>query len=164
MRVITSPEPHEFTDDKGRDINIFLAGSIEQGTAEEWQNHVIQSFTDLSCTIYNPRRAQWDASWVQSIANPQFKEQVIWELTAIDNVDLVLFYFDPNTKAPISLLELGRVSQHTNKEVFVCCPEPFYRKGNVDIVCELLRITTYPKLQYMVDAARMYVDTLQKAW
>jgi len=43
-------------------------------------------------------------------------------------------YFDPNTKSPISLLELGL---HANSgKMIVCCPKGFWRKGNVDIVCE----------------------------
>ena len=42
------------------------------------------------------------------------------------------YYFSPETKAPISLLELGAFK---DKECIVCCPEGFYRKGNVDIFC-----------------------------
>ncbi len=43
-------------------------------------------------------------------------------------------YFDPNTKSPISLLELGLYA--ASDKLTVCCPEGFWRKGNVDIVCE----------------------------
>jgi hypothetical protein len=43
-------------------------------------------------------------------------------------------YFDPNTLSPISLLELGLHAK--SGKLIVCCPEGFYRKGNVDIVCQ----------------------------
>jgi hypothetical protein len=43
-------------------------------------------------------------------------------------------YFDPNTKSPISLLELGLFAQ--SKKLIVCCPRGFWRKGNVDITCD----------------------------
>ncbi len=43
-------------------------------------------------------------------------------------------YFDPDGKAPISLLELGLHAR--GGKMVVCCPEGFWRKGNVEIVCE----------------------------
>jgi hypothetical protein len=42
-------------------------------------------------------------------------------------------YFSPETQSPISLLELGRYAGR--KEMIVCCPKGFWRKGNVDILC-----------------------------
>jgi len=62
--------------------------------------------------------------------NPQFNQQVNWELACLEKADLVIMYFGPDSKSPISLLELGLF-----KDKIVCyCPEEFYRKGNVDIV------------------------------
>lgn len=114
--------------------SLFLAGSIEQGTADEWQSYVIHQLQDTDWTILNPRRLNWDASWEQSIDNPFFCEQVEWELTALEYASMVLMYFAPNTLSPISLLELGRLSGHTANHVTVVCPTGFWRKGNVDIV------------------------------
>lgn len=115
-------------------IRLFLAGSIEMGTAEKWQDKVVASLKDKNVVIFNPRRDDWDSSWVQSIDNPQFKEQVEWELDYLERANVVLFYFDPNTKSPITLLELGLVDK--NKPVVVCCPKGFWRRGNVEIVCK----------------------------
>jgi hypothetical protein len=50
-------------------------------------------------------------------------------------------YFDPNTKSPISLLELGLFA--SSKKLIVCCPDGFWRKGNVRIVCELYNIPLF---------------------
>ena len=47
-------------------------------------------------------------------------------------------YFDPKTKSPISLLELGLFSR--SDKLMVICPDGFWRKGNVDIVCEKYNI------------------------
>jgi hypothetical protein len=52
----------------------------------------------------------------------------------MENADLIALYFDPKTKSPISLLELGLFAN--SKKLVVCCPEGFWRKGNVDVVCE----------------------------
>lgn len=119
---------------------VFLAGSIEMGVAERWQDKVIELFraeTETGIVLLNPRRKDWDNSWEQSIDNEIFREQVEWELDAILSADAVLFYFDPKTKSPISLLELGLVAARSHYHtIIVVCPEGFYRKGNVDIICE----------------------------
>lgn len=130
MRVIKAPEDFSHSEDG---YTVFLAGSIEMGTAEDWQYKLVKQFEDSNITFLNPRRDDWDSSWTQSIDNPQFSEQVTWELSGIENSDLVVFVFDPSTKSPITLLELGLVAG-MGKEAVVFCPEPFWRKGNVDIV------------------------------
>jgi hypothetical protein len=118
--------------------SIFLAGSIEQDKAEPWQEYIIQRFDNINVTILNPRRKSWDNSWSEDISNPMFYEQVSWELEAQEKAAIIAMYFDPKTKSPISLLELGLFA-HTGKLV-VCCPSGFWKKGNVDIVCERYKI------------------------
>ena len=43
-------------------IPIFLAGSIEMGVAEDWQSYVAKRMEQFDCTIFNPRRTEWDSS------------------------------------------------------------------------------------------------------
>jgi hypothetical protein len=119
-------------------ITVFLAGSIEMGKAIEWQKNVIEQLKDEPIIFLNPRRDDWDSSWEQKKTNPQFKEQVTWEIMGLEAADVILMYFDPNTKSPISLLELGIHAK--SDKLIVLCPEPFWRKGNVDIVCDLYDI------------------------
>jgi hypothetical protein len=126
--------------------SLFLAGSIEQGGAIDWQKQIENICLEkkLSITIYNPRRDAWDSSWIQSIDNPQFAEQVNWEMDALNMSEKIFMYFDPKTKSPISLLELG-LHASSNKLVVVC-PDGFWRKGNVDIVCKRYNIPLYTDL------------------
>jgi hypothetical protein len=128
--------------------SVFLAGSIEMGAAVNWQQRVEMALADTDIIIYNPRRDDWDTSWVQSIDNPQFREQVEWELDAQHAASVIAMYIDPATKAPISLLELGLFGP-TGKMI-VCCPEGFWRKGNVDIVCRRYGIQQVPTLDDLV--------------
>ena len=121
-----------------RRTSIFLAGSIEMGAAENWQVKVEDAFYNFSIDIYNPRRDDWDSSWEQTIDNPDFFGQVTWELDALDVADFILMYFDPATKSPISLMELGLYA--STKKLIVVCPDGFWRKGNVDIVCQRYNI------------------------
>jgi hypothetical protein len=131
--------------------SIFLAGSIEMGTAENWQAKIEQSLPD-TLTILNPRRDNWDSSWTQIKSNPQFREQVEWELEGLERSDLVAMYFDPNTKSPISMLELGMFSG----KAVVCCPEGFWRKGNVDIFCERYDIPQDDTLEDLIQTIYRY--------
>ena len=57
---------------------VFLAGSIEMGEAEHWQITAAHQLNDAGLDVLDPRRLDWDDSWVQSINNKQFREQVKW--------------------------------------------------------------------------------------
>ncbi|MCB0034797.1 MAG: nucleoside 2-deoxyribosyltransferase domain-containing protein [Anaerolineales bacterium] len=132
---------------------VFLAGSIEMGTAEDWQTRVtsaLQTIPDL--TILNPRRDEWDGSWEQTIANPVFREQVEWELDAQDLATLIVMYFSPATKAPITLLELGLFA--ASDKLIVCCPDGYWRKGNVEVVCDRYEIPLVDTLDELIAAVR----------
>lgn len=128
--------------------NIFLAGSIEMGKAENWQDKIKELLKNKRIQLLNPRRDDWDSSWVQSKDNPQFREQVEWELEAQEKVDIIIMYFDPQTKSPISLLELGLFAK--SGKMIVVCPEGFWRKGNVDIVCERYGVKQVKSLEEAV--------------
>lgn len=157
MKIIKPPHP--ITERNYRKISIFLAGSIEMGVAIDWQQSVIDRFyTEFpNVNIFNPRREEWDSSWVQSISNPQFYQQVNWELNALEKSEIIYLYFAPDTKSPISLLELGLFA-HTGKMV-VCCPEGFWRKGNVDIVCDRYNIPVFSDFEESLDFLKNFSIT-----
>lgn len=129
-RVLKPPAPLDLGDGER---SVFLAGSIDMGQAEDWQAEVASALDDLDVAFLNPRRDAWDASWEQSIHNASFREQVEWELDGLERASVVAMYLAPATRAPISLLELGLFAR-TSKLV-VCCPEGFWRRGNVEVVC-----------------------------
>lgn len=128
--------------------SVFLAGSIEMGNAEDWQNELAKQFEKNGWDVLNPRRDEWDSSWKQEFENPQFYQQVTWELNALEHADLIVMYFDPKTKSPISLLELGLYAR--SGKLMVVCPEGFWRKGNVDIVCQYYKIPLYDDIKLLL--------------
>ena len=127
-------------------ITVFLAGSIEMGTASPWQQELVKQFP-IGINFLNPLRDNWDSSWVQELNCPNFYEQVTWELDMLDRADIIPVYFDPNTKSPITLLELGLhafdVDYAGRPKLIVCCPDGYWRKGNVDIVCQRYGIPVF---------------------
>ena len=132
---------------------IFLAGSIIG--AEDWQVGVGKILEDYRVTVYNPRRDDWDNTWVIEEENPEFNYQVNWEMEKLvlcADSGMIFMYFDPESKSPITLLELGRF--YNAKTMIVCCPDGFWRKGNVDIFCNLNSIPLYNNLEKAVGALR----------
>ncbi len=149
--MIEIQAPHSYAQTAGQ-TRIFLGGSIEMGTASDWQKTVVAALgTHKNVVLLNPRRSDWDSSWKQTIDHPQFRQQVEWELQALDDADIKVFYFDPATKAPITLMELGIHATSAPDKVIVCCPEGFWRKGNVDIVCARYGVAQANDLDELID-------------
>lgn len=139
----------------GKYLSVFLGGSIEMGSAENWQKMVEDALVDLPIILYNPRRDDWNASWEQRADNPPFREQVEWELNALEQASIIILYFQPGTKSPISLLELGLFA--SSNKLVVLCPDGFWRKGNVDIVCERYNVVQFENWRDVLDWVRNYV-------
>lgn len=136
--------------------SVFLAGSIEMGNTENWQSELSDKLYRHNYNVFNPRRSDWDSSWKQDFTNPYFSQQVNWELDALEKSDYIIMYFDPNNKSPISLLELGLFA-HTGK-LMVICPDGFWRKGNVDIVCNRYNIPMFKNF----DQLKNYILLINK--
>lgn len=151
MNVIKPPHRIEITNP-----SIFLAGSIELDKAQKWQDYITEQLADFPVTLLNPRRDSWDASWPQDINFGPFKEQVEWELEGLEIADLIIVYFDPATKSPISLLELGLHAR--SGKIVVCCPSGFWRKGNVDIVCRRYGIPQVETIDALIPYIKSKLD------
>lgn len=121
-------------------------------TAENWQERVINELKGHDVVLFNPRRDDWDNTIEQSASDPRFSEQVNWELDALNAASLIIMYFDPNTKSPISLLELGLYASKGN--MLVCCPTGFWRKGNVEIVCSRYKIPFCDNLDNLISKVK----------
>lgn len=154
-------KPTSNLSEAGNRFTVFIAGSIEMGKAENWQVKIEKelSMFDNVCLL-NPRRDDWDSTWKQEITNPQFNQQVNWELNALEKADLIVFYFSPETKSPITLLELGLFAR--SGKLVICCPNGFWRKGNIDIVCEKYNVPQVNSIEELVDHARFVISTTTK--
>jgi hypothetical protein len=148
-RVLKPPAPLDLAPGER---SVFLAGSIEMGAAGPWQAAVERALAADLVTVLNPRRDEWDATWEQSIRNPQFRGQVEWELDAQERATVIAMYFDPETKAPVTLLELGLFAR-TGK-VVVGCPPGFWRRGNVEVVCARFGLPLVETLDALVPLVR----------
>lgn len=145
VTVIKSPAALPAEDKR---LKIFLGGSIDMGNAEDWQAKVTKELSEKNIILFNPRRDDWNKDWKPVSTEPNFRKQVEWELEALEKSDLIIMYFTPKSQSPISLLELGLYAR-TNK-LLVVCPEGYWRKGNVDIVCEKYKVKQYESIDMLI--------------
>jgi hypothetical protein len=114
--------------------SVILYGSISPTTL--WQDHLTAALSDLPITTINPICTAWDSTWVEDTTDPRFVAQVEWEMDHGKLADVIVIYFVPGTQASISLLELGMyAAMYGGEKVVVCCPEGFWKRGNVRVVC-----------------------------
>jgi len=116
--------------------SVFLAGTIEMGTARDWQQELSDALIPYPITIYNPRRNEWDASWNNhgDHISPQLRQQINWELRHLEDADLIAMWLEGNSKSPITLLELGIHSRHP--KIVIGCPPEYYRAANVYVTAD----------------------------
>jgi Nucleoside 2-deoxyribosyltransferase like len=148
-RIYRAPENTEDIDSAVK--TIFLAGSIEMDKAIDWQKQCEEELKE-KYIIFNPRRTSWDSSWKQTIDNPQFLEQVNWELDCLEKADIVIMFFANNTMSPISLLEFGLYAKSNKMKVVV--EKDFWRKGNIDIVCKKYDIEQFEMLEELISSLK----------
>ena len=131
--------------------SIFLAGTTSKVDPQDWREELSASLSDAPVTIYNPYRSDWDGSWREDINFAPYRQQVEWELEKQDQADIVVVFFHPATQAPISLLELGICARVPGKAIVVC-PEGYWKRGNVQIVCNKFGVETVDTISGLKEA------------
>lgn len=138
MTVINAPIKYNV--DKAS-YKVFLAGTIDNGSSDNWQDEVIQSLQKLddcdNVTIFNPRRDKW----ITDASDKEQRDQITWELERLEESDLIVMNILPDSKSPISLMEIGLYAH--SKKIIVICPPEFYRFNNVYMVCTKYKIPLY---------------------
>lgn len=113
---------------------VFLAGSITG--AVDWQQEAKEMLSPYF-NVFNPRRANY----------PHFdpakeREQILWEHDHLELAPIIVFYFAPETLAPITLYELGKIlatlPYKPYKKAYIAIHPDYKRKNDVIIQTELL--------------------------
>jgi Nucleoside 2-deoxyribosyltransferase like len=164
MNIITAPQ--DFSAISKDRHEVFLAWSIEMGRALDWQWEMIESLQDYIDTgrlrTYNPRRPDWDTSWSQDDAHPELKKQIQWELRALKRADTIIFYFDPNTLSPITLLEFGKYVD--SGKCIIYCPRWFWRRANILVTAEESWALVVETIQDIVKQTILRITTERYIW
>ena len=149
--------PNDFVHDEKYPKSVFLAGYIGRDHPT-WQESLIESLKDLPITVLNPYRSDWN--WPEDIENKDFSQQTNWELDMMKRADVIAMCFspDPEVLAPISLLELG-LHAATGKMVVVC-PKGYWKRGNVQVVCQRFGIEVLDSVQELEEGVRKRLESL----
>jgi hypothetical protein len=150
-RIIVAPERFKSQGEK----TVFLSGCIEQGPIT-WQVKLSNALASLPITIINPHRSDWDPTWVEHISNLPFREQVMWEQEMMEAADVIAIYFSPDSKAPITLLEFGLFAK--SGKVVVACPNGYWKRGHVQVVCQLHEIELLESLEELQRAVEQKLE------
>ena len=143
-------------------LSIFLGGTIDMGEVDNWQQQMVEKLSNYQGIIFNPRRDDWQPDLPKNTANTIFKEQVEWELDHLQQSDMILLYFYPNTYSPITLLELGLYA--ASGKLVVCCNEEFWRSGNVQIVCERYGVPVFKTEYELLEYIRSKLEVKDIGW
>ncbi len=126
--------PNEiYTNENINNVKLFLAGGISN--VPDWHSIVIDRLKEYeNFTIYNPRRSFFDINNKNLL-----EEQVIWEYNHLESADIISFWFAKETLNPITLYELGKWANSTNKEIVIGIENEYLRKEDVIIQTKLAR-------------------------
>jgi hypothetical protein len=148
IRIDNVIHPHEYEPSDLRGwTTVFLAGTIDNGDSEDWQQTVAGKLAgrDRRYLLYNPRQEDWHPE-----REGEMEYQVNWELEHMEKADHILMVFLPGSQSPITLLELG-LHARSGKLLVVCTPG-FYRYDNVRITCERYGVPVFDSLDDAVEA------------
>ena len=156
ITVVKSPTIHVPTVGQK---TVFLGGTIDMGKSLDWQTLLItllKKQVKKDTVIYNPHRDHWDATWKQEPGDNPFTEQVNWEMDYLASSDINVFYYAPNSKSPITLLEMGWSVSRPQQKKIVFCRDNYSRHGNVKIFCDRANIAVFENYEEFVnELARM---------
>lgn len=155
--MIYQPKDKLFYD--ARRVSVFLAGTIDNGNSSNWQLKACELLEPLDVNIYNPRNDEWDSTMEPIMENPAFAKQVQWEMDAMNVSDIILMNFLPNSKSPITLLELGLFAD--SGKIVLVCPDGYYRKGNVDYVADINAIPIYKTMANAMEYMQFRVNQIK---
>ena len=148
VRIDNVIHPHEYEPSDLRGwTTVFLAGTIDNGASEDWQQTVAGKLAgrDRQYLLYNPRQEDWHPE-----REGEMEYQVNWELEHMEKADHILMVFLPGSQSPITLLELG-LHARSGKLLVVCTPG-FYRYDNVRITCERYGVPVFESLGEAIQA------------
>jgi hypothetical protein len=128
---------------------LFLAGGITN--VPDWQSTVVDALNQYeNLTIYNPRR--------KDFFNAKEEEQIVWEFTHLNKSDILLFWFAKETVCPITLYELGKWVNSTNKTAIIGIDPEYTRKKDIIIQTKLAR----PDIDYFCETIEDLIFETEK--
>lgn len=154
-------EDHIYDLPTGKNVSVYLAGSIEMDSAPKWQRAFTEQLQDLPVTVLSPRRKRFEKWDDQTKNNSALMRHIEWEWNCMKRCNLIAMYLHPGTMSRISLMELGHFSQDGKQhKILVCCPPGFDRQANVQFICKAEGVTLYENVEVFLKEIRAKLKML----
>ena len=124
--IITSEQ--KLPEKNSHEKYVFLAGSIDNRYFGNWRKETVKKL-ETKANVFDPTNMKHDR-----LNDAEMKSHIIWELDALAIADKILLNFLPDSKSPISLVELGLYV--ASNKLIVVCPKEFYKSRYVFALCE----------------------------
>ena len=107
---------------------VFLAGSIDLELEGNWRNEIVEELKD-DYHFFDPTRKEHN-----QMGNFEMQDHIKWELDALNMSNKILLNFLPDSKSPVSLIELGLYMM--SSKLIVVCPKSFYKRRYIKTLCQ----------------------------
>jgi hypothetical protein len=155
IQFVTSPEEVKIK----YPIKLFLAGDISG--CPDWQNEIMERLFndsedkthDYLCNVivFNPRREHFPIH-----IKEESERQIVWEFNRLKEADIIAFWFSRGSLNPISLYELGKWGNSSNKSIIVGIDDEYERKFDVEVQTRLAR----PEVKIVYNLRDFYYNIL----
>ena len=133
--------------------SVFLSGSMDLRESVPWRSRFADELEGF--LIFDPTQIDFDDTWGTRFADQRFRGLVEWEVRAMLLSNLVAVNFCEHLQSPITLFELGLMATRgPDRRVAVHCPERFWKKGRVEIVCAMFGIYQAASLEDLIEWTR----------
>lgn len=123
---------------------VFLAGSIDLNLDGNWRQEVTDQVGDKVHFI-DPTISGHDA-----MDDLQMENHINWELDMLNLADKVFLNFLPESKSPISLIELGMYAR--TSKLIVVCPNAFFKSRYIKTLCKKYKIPLFTTVDTAIRA------------
>lgn len=141
-----------------KNIKLFLAGGV---SCYDWQSIIMEKLFDDSesknhdylCNVivFNPRRQKFSKDIKEEI-----EKQSIWRYNKLKESDIIAFWFSKGSLSPVSLYELGKWGNSTNKSIIIGIEEEYEKRNDIEIQTKLSR----PDIKIVYDLNDFYYNII----
>ena len=117
---------------------VYFSGAM---TGEDWQSKFTTKLEDLRVDVFCPR---YPSSHTVPAPDGLFE----WEIDHMSIANVIAFNFISNEDCSSALIALGMYAR--TDRIIVCCDDEFYKKGDIDALCDREDIPQVDSLDLLI--------------
>lgn len=117
---------------------VYLSGAM---TGEDWQSKFTNELDSLRVDVFSPR---YPSSHTVTPPDGLFE----WEIDHMSIANVIAFNFIPDEDCSSALIALGMYAK--TDRIIVCCPDGFFKKGDIDALCNREDIPQVDSLDLLI--------------